>query len=132
MKIEAKDRVQFDKICVATIADVRPGEVKVYIDGQSNEYDYWCSSSSADIHPCMWSGKQLHVPVTPPPGYEGAFKWNEYLAHPDNRPAPAHVFKKVHPYGVSSCMLFWPHSEMYVEVAIERRCIYSNLLLYSK
>ncbi len=96
MKIEAKNPETPYQACAATIVDVRPGEVKVHIDGRGEKQDYWCPSSSVDIHPCMWSGKQLKGPVKPPPGYEAeTFKWNVYLANPDVRPAPAHVFNMV-------------------------------------
>ena len=95
MKVEAKDRVRRNQISVASITEVRPGEVKVHIDGHSEDYDYWCPSSSTDIHPCMWSGKQLRALVKPPPGYAQGFKWNIYLADPERRPAPAHIFNKV-------------------------------------
>ena len=95
MKMEAKDPVEPIRTCVATIVDIRPGEVKVHFDGRHSECDYWCPSSSTDIHPCMWSSKQLNVAVKPPSGHVGAFKWSVYLADPENRPAPAHLFNKV-------------------------------------
>ena len=68
MKIEAKDRKYPTLICAASIVEICPGEVKVHFDGWSAEYDYWCLSSSNDIHPPMWSGKQLKKQVQAPKG----------------------------------------------------------------
>ena len=126
MKIEAKDPVEPNRTSVATIVDIRPGDVKVHFDGYGNEYDYWCPSWSTDIHPCMWSGKQLNVPVMPPPGHMGAFKWNEYLAKPENRPAPAHLFNKV---GVNTIATFM--SPMQYNGFV-RECAFTNTFSMAK
>ena len=68
MKIEAKNRMNPSLFSVATIMDVRQGEVKVHFDGWGSEHDYWCSSASYDIHPPMWSVKTLKQKVQGPKG----------------------------------------------------------------
>ncbi len=66
MKIEAKDNLL--RMCVATIIDVKPGKVKVHFDGHGSGHDVWCQSSSMDIHPPMWCGKNQASKVCPPQG----------------------------------------------------------------
>ena len=68
MKIEAKDQKHPTMIRVATITDVNLGEVKVHFDGRGCEYDYWCPSSSTDIHPPMWRAKTLKMQAEKPDG----------------------------------------------------------------
>ena len=65
MKLEAKDRQNPHMICVATITEVKDGQLLIHFDGWSNNYDYWCEPTSPDIHPIGWcqaNGHSLHSP----------------------------------------------------------------------
>lgn len=57
MKIEAKDRKYPTLTCVATIQDIRDGQLLVHFDGWPGSYDYWCPPDSTDIHPQGWCSK---------------------------------------------------------------------------
>lgn len=93
MKIEAKDRKNPSVIAVATIVEVRPsgGQVRVQLEGHNSSRGYWCERASCDLHPPMWCMKNGKK-VSAPPGYEGQFLWNKYLADPAMIPTPAHLF----------------------------------------
>ena len=65
MKLEAKDRKNPGLTCVATISEIRDGQLLIHFDGWSTSYDYWCEPSSTDIHPvgwCLANGKELQPP----------------------------------------------------------------------
>ena len=67
MRVEAKDRKKPALICAATIAEVRNRRLLVHFDGWSDNYNYWCSPDTTDIHPPMWCGKN-GMQVQPPHG----------------------------------------------------------------
>ena len=65
MKLEAKDRIYPTLIAVATIADIKDGQLLIHFDGWGNDYNYWCKPKSTDIHPTGWCkmhGKELQPP----------------------------------------------------------------------
>lgn len=65
MKLEAKDRLNPSLVCVATITDIRNGQLLIHFDGWTNRYDYWCRPDTTDIHPVGWCkrhGKELQKP----------------------------------------------------------------------
>uniref|UniRef100_A0A1X7UYJ4 TIR domain-containing protein n=1 Tax=Amphimedon queenslandica TaxID=400682 RepID=A0A1X7UYJ4_AMPQE len=95
MRLEAKDRMNPELICVATVKSIKPnGDLLIHFDGWSDGYDYWCKPDSTDIHPAMWCNKH-NKKVTPPKGHIGNFLWNTYLHDPDINPAPAHIFTEL-------------------------------------
>ena len=67
MRVEAKDRKNPALICVATLAEVRNRRLLVHFDGWSDNFNYWCSPDTTDIHPPMWCGKN-GMKVEPPYG----------------------------------------------------------------
>ena len=67
MKLEAKDRMNPNLTCVATVADVKDGQLLIHFDGWSNQYDYWCKPNATDIHPAGWCKKHGY-PLSPPNG----------------------------------------------------------------
>lgn len=67
MKLEAKDRQNPSVVRVATVANIRDGQLLIHFDGHTSRYDYWCRPESTDIHPAMWSGKNARK-VQPPHG----------------------------------------------------------------
>jgi len=67
MKLEAKDRMNPNLICVATVTDVKDGQLLIHFDGWSNQYNYWCTSNATDIHPAGWCKKHGY-PLSPPNG----------------------------------------------------------------
>lgn len=60
-KLEAKDLKHPSLICVATISDIRLGQLKIHFDGWPNHYDYLCDPSFKDIHPIGWCSQHGHV-----------------------------------------------------------------------
>ena len=65
MRIEAKDRKNPSLICVATITDIRNRRMLIHFDGWSDDYNYWCTPDTTDIHPPMWcskNGRKLEPP----------------------------------------------------------------------
>ena len=91
MKLEAKDRLNPHLVAVATIAAIQDGQLLIHFDGWSDRFDYWCSPDCTDIHPPMWCGKN-GTSVMPPNGYNGTFKWSEFLTKPELWPSPAYLF----------------------------------------
>ena len=79
MKVEAKDLQNPSLICVATIQDIKQGKLLIHFDGWSSKYDYWCESTSTDIHPPMWCGKHGKK-VQPPKGT----LYNSYIYTPSH------------------------------------------------
>ena len=65
MKLEAKDRKNPTMVCVATITEVKNGQLLIHFDGWSSKYDYWCDPTTPDIHPIGWCQAQGH-PLQPP------------------------------------------------------------------
>ena len=65
MRLEAKDRLNPGLICVATITNIKDGQLLIHFDGWSNRYDYWCKPDTPDIHPIGWcdsKGRELQPP----------------------------------------------------------------------
>lgn len=69
MKLEAKDRQNPSRICVATIADIQNQMVLVHLDGYATMYDYWCDPDSTDIHP-VGSSLKAKKELQPPRGFD--------------------------------------------------------------
>jgi len=67
MKLEAKDRLNPHLVCVATVADVMNDQILVHFDGWSDQYDYWCGTTSIDVHPAGWCSKHGYA-LQPPNG----------------------------------------------------------------
>jgi len=67
MKLEAKDRMNPNLTCVATVTEVKDGKLLIHFDGWSNQYNYWCNPTSTDIHPAGWC-KKYGYPLQPPNG----------------------------------------------------------------
>ena len=67
MRLEAKDRLNPDLVCVATVADVRDNseQLLIHFDGWGDEYDYWCESDTTDIHPVGWCDRNGKVLLEP-------------------------------------------------------------------
>ena len=65
MRLEAKDRRNPSLTCVASIVQVKGSQLLIHFDGWTSKYDYWCESSTQDIHPIGWCamhGKTLQAP----------------------------------------------------------------------
>ncbi len=60
MKLEAKDRKNPTMVCVATITEVKNGQLLIHFDGWSSKYDYWCDPTTPDIHPIGWCASHHH------------------------------------------------------------------------
>lgn len=68
MKLEALDRKNSKKMCVATITDVLVTQrFLVHFDGWDEMYDYWADATSPYIHPVGWC-KEQKEPLLAPPG----------------------------------------------------------------
>ena len=67
MKLEAKDRLNPSLVAVATISDIREGQLLIHFDGWTDKYDYWCQPTSNDIHPHGWCAKHMKT-LQPPKG----------------------------------------------------------------
>ena len=66
MRLEAKDRQHPTLVCAATITEIRDNRLRIHFDGWSDKFDYWCESTSLDIHPVGWCKKHKHK-LQPPP-----------------------------------------------------------------
>lgn len=64
MKLEAEDR-KHGLTCVATVADVLDGRLRINFDSWDEMYDYWVEPTSPLIHPVGWAEEQ-GLPLTPP------------------------------------------------------------------
>ncbi len=69
MKLEAKDRQHPSLVCVASITEIKNGQLLIHFDGWTSTYDYWCEPTSADVHPTGWCQAQSHE-LQPPKGTE--------------------------------------------------------------
>ena len=67
MKLEAKDRANPHLICVATVTETAGGQLRIHFDGWGEDYDYWCSPESPDLHPVGWCDS-MGVKLQPPCG----------------------------------------------------------------
>ena len=76
MRLEAKDRLNPNLICVATITDIRDGKLLIHFDGWSNRYDYWCEPDTPDIHPIRWCDNH-GIGLQPP--HRKKFKFAAFL-----------------------------------------------------
>lgn len=76
MRLEAKDRMNPNLICVATITDIRDGKLLIHFDGWSNRYDYWCEPDTPDIHPIRWCDNH-GIGLQPP--HRKKFKFADFL-----------------------------------------------------
>lgn len=54
-------------MCVATVTDAIGDNVLIHFDGWTNDFDYYCLSSSYLIHPVGWCNKNGRD-LTPPEG----------------------------------------------------------------
>ncbi len=82
MKLEAKDRKNPTLVCVATITEVRNGQLLIHFDGWTSKYDYWCGPTTPDIHPIGWCASHQHHLQTPNGEYvclSLSHDCNEYL-----------------------------------------------------
>ena len=63
-RLEAIDKVN-NLICVASIADIDMGKLRIHYDGWDVRYDFWCQPWSNLIQPvgyCQQKGKPLSPP----------------------------------------------------------------------
>ncbi|XP_054715789.1 MBT domain-containing protein 1-like isoform X2 [Uloborus diversus] len=99
MKLEAIDPLNLSTICVATVIEVlRNNYLMIGIDGMVNQSangsDCFCYHSSS---PCIFPVgfcESNGITLTPPKGYKGDFKWQEYLRKTKAKPAPVALFHR--------------------------------------
>ena len=104
MRLEAKVRLNPGAIGVATIADIKDGQLLIHFDKKSTQFDYWCRPDSTNLHPPKWCGQNGRR-VEPPDGVELPFQWNKYLWSASVVPAPAHLFTVVGVHGLSLILI---------------------------
>lgn len=68
MKLEAIDRLNPSLLCVATIDDIKDKKLLIHFDGWTRKYDYWCESTTTDIHPIGYCDQNYHRKLEPPKG----------------------------------------------------------------
>ena len=66
MKVEAVD-VANNIICVATIINLKPNQIKIRFDGWGKTYDTWMKVESNNIHPVGWC-EEMEKTLCPPKG----------------------------------------------------------------
>ncbi|XP_053690306.1 uncharacterized protein LOC128738875 isoform X2 [Sabethes cyaneus] len=91
MKLEAIDPENNSLFCVCTIVEVRGYRMRLSFDGYSQDYDFWVNADSLDIFPPSWcrnTGRTLQ----PPNGYEGEFRWTEYITKTHSMAASKYLF----------------------------------------
>lgn len=66
LKLEADDKRDTQKICVATIEDVIDMRVLVSFDGFDKSSNYWADITSPYIHPVNWHLENGFSITTPP------------------------------------------------------------------
>ena len=66
MKLEAEDKTN-GLVCVATVADVDLGKLRIHFDGWEDEYDFWCSPWASTIHEPGWC-QERETALSPPKG----------------------------------------------------------------
>ena len=95
-KLEAADVKNNKLVCVASVSDTYADKILVHFDGWEDTYDYWCTYSSAHIHPIGWCQDNLQI-LSAPNGYEDAskFTWESYLEDTKSRAAPISGFQPV-------------------------------------
>jgi hypothetical protein len=54
MKIEAVDMMAPHLVCVATVAQVADGLIRVHFDGWGNDFEQWIDCQSTNIYPIGW------------------------------------------------------------------------------
>ncbi|XP_065844588.1 MBT domain-containing protein 1-like isoform X2 [Oscarella lobularis] len=94
MRLEAKDRQHPTLVCAATITEIRDNRLRIHFDGWSDKFDYWCESTSLDIHPVGWCKKHKHKLQPPPSISLEAFDWGQYLKSQQAVAAPKRLFSK--------------------------------------
>ena len=109
-KLEAADVKNNNLVCVASVSDTYADKILVHFDGWEDTYDYWCTYSSAHIHPIGWCQDNLQI-LSAPNGYEDAskFTWESYLEDTKSRAAPISGFQpvsvQVEPYVSVLCQI---------------------------
>ncbi|KAG8182190.1 hypothetical protein JTE90_017141 [Oedothorax gibbosus] len=97
MKLEAIDPLNLSTICVATVTEVlRNNYLMIGIDGmtEADGSDCFCYHASS---PCIfWPGfcESNDLQLTPPRGYKGEFKWEDYFKKTKSKPAPKILFHR--------------------------------------
>ncbi|KFM67412.1 MBT domain-containing protein 1, partial [Stegodyphus mimosarum] len=97
MKLEAIDPLNLSTICVATVTEVlRNNYLMIGIDGMmaANGSDCFCYHASS---PCIFPVgfcESNGITLTPPRGYKGEFKWQEYLKKTKSKAAPVGLFHR--------------------------------------
>ncbi|EDV23453.1 uncharacterized protein TRIADDRAFT_58097 [Trichoplax adhaerens] len=97
MKLEAVSIRQPDIIIVATIIKIQGYRMLLHPDGWPDDFDFWVSMDSPDIHPVGWCSRNKY-PLNPPPHIpDERFNWETYLKAQHAKPALDHLFKLVKP-----------------------------------
>ncbi|XP_058830110.1 lethal(3)malignant brain tumor-like protein 3 isoform X2 [Topomyia yanbarensis] len=91
MKLEAIDPENNSLFCVCTIAEVRGYRMRLSFDGYSRDYDFWINADSLDIFQPGWCRKTGRI-LQPPAGYEGEFRWMDYLTKTHSMAASRYLF----------------------------------------
>lgn len=103
MKLEAVDPLNLDSICVATVVKVlRHGYLMIRIDRameeeedpeEADEANFCYHSTSACIAPPGFCEANA-ISLKPPDGYEGRFRWGDYLRQTKAAAAPEGLFEQ--------------------------------------